>query len=68
MVQVKSKVKAVKEDPDDDIIVSAACDAHADYIVSGDQHLLSLREFRGIKIVTVNQMLSILDGHDPQTT
>ena len=60
MVRVRSKFKVVKEDPEDDIILRTAYDSKADYIVSGDKHLLSLGEFRGTKIVTVNDMLMIL--------
>jgi putative PIN family toxin of toxin-antitoxin system len=60
IVQVKSKFKAVKEDPDDDTIVRAAYDSKSNYIVSGDKHLLSLSEFRGIRIVTVDEMLRLL--------
>ena len=60
IVEVKSKFRAVKEDPDDDVFVNTAYDGKADYIVSGDAHLLSLGEFRGIKIVTVDEMLKIL--------
>ncbi len=60
VVTVKSKFKAVKEDPDDDIILRTAYDGKADYIISGDNHLLSLGEFRGTKIVTVDEMLKIL--------
>ena len=60
IVEVKSKFRAVKEDPDDDVFVNTAYDGKADYIVSGDAHLLSLGEFRGIKIVTVDEMLRIL--------
>ena len=59
IVQVKSRFKAVKEDPDDDIIVRAAYDGKADYIVSGDRHLLALKEFKGIRILTVDEMLNI---------
>ncbi len=59
IAQVKSRFKAVKEDPDDDIIVRAAYDGKADYIVSGDRHLLALKEFRGIRILTVDEMLNI---------
>lgn len=61
IVKVKSKVKAVKNDPDDDVIIRAAYDAKADYIVSGDKHLLALKDFKGIKIVTVDEMLGILN-------
>ncbi|MFN4133535.1 MAG: putative toxin-antitoxin system toxin component, PIN family [Candidatus Hadarchaeales archaeon] len=60
IVQVKSKFKVVKEDPDDDMVLRTANDGEAEYIVSGDRHLLSLKEFRRIKIVTVDQMLDIL--------
>ena len=61
IVQVKSRFKAVKEDPDDDIIVQAAYDGKADYIVSGDRHLLALKEFKGIKILTIDEMLNVLN-------
>ena len=60
IVQLKSRFNAVKEDPDDDIIVRAAYDGKASYIVSGDKHLLALKEFKGIKILTVDEMLNII--------
>jgi putative PIN family toxin of toxin-antitoxin system len=60
IVEVKSKFRAVKGDPDDDVFVNTAYDGKADYIVSGDNHLLSLGEFREIKIVTVDEMLKLL--------
>ncbi len=59
-VQVKSRFKAVKEDPGDDIILRAAFDCKADYIISGDRHLLALKEFRGIRIITVDEMATLL--------
>ncbi|MFQ6134227.1 MAG: putative toxin-antitoxin system toxin component, PIN family [Nitrososphaerales archaeon] len=58
--KVRSRFIVVKEDPTDDIILRTAYDGRADYIVSGDRHLLSLKSFRDIQIVTVNEMLSIL--------
>ena len=60
IVQVKSKFNAVKADSDDDVILRIAYDGKANYIVSGDKHLLSLGEFRGIRIVTIDEMLRIL--------
>ena len=60
VVGVKSKVKAVKEDPKDDMIIETAIDGGADMIVTGDGHLLSLETFRGIKITTVEKMLACL--------
>ncbi len=60
IVSIRSKFKVVKNDPDDDIIVNTAYDGNADYIVSGDDDLLKLKSFKGIKIVTVSEMLAIL--------
>ena len=62
IVQVKSKFKAVKEDPDDDAIVRAAYDSKANYIISGDRHLLVLKHFKGIRILTVDEMLDALNN------
>ncbi|MEM2980114.1 MAG: putative toxin-antitoxin system toxin component, PIN family [Thermoproteota archaeon] len=59
-VKIKSKFRVVKDDPDDDTILRTAYDSRADYIVSGDKHLLSLGKFKDIKIVTVDEMLKIL--------
>ena len=61
IIKVRSRFKVIKEDPDDDMVLRTAHDGKADYIVSGDRHLLSLKEFKGIKIVIVSQMLSILE-------
>jgi len=60
IIQVKSTFKAVKADSDDDVILRTAYDGKADYIVSGDNHLLSLGKFRAIRIVTVSEMLELL--------
>ena len=35
-------------------------DAKANYIVSGDRHLLNLKNFKGLKIVNVKEMLKFL--------
>jgi putative toxin-antitoxin system toxin component, PIN family len=61
LVPLKSKFRVVAEDPDDDMIIWTY-DAEANFIVSGDRHLLALEEFKGIRIVTVDQMLVILSS------
>jgi len=60
MVNVESNFQVIKEDPDDNMILNAAYDGKADYIVTGDHDLLGLKEFEGIGIVTVDKMLRIL--------
>lgn len=42
----------IQHDPTDDAVLAAAIGARADLIVSGDAHLLNLKSFQGITIVT----------------
>lgn len=51
----------IKDDPDDDVVLATALEGNADYIVSGDHHLLDLGDFRGIKIVKPIEFLNVLD-------
>lgn len=60
-IAVKSKFKVVREDPEDDIVVNTAIDGKANYIISGDEHLIAISKFKGIEILTVDQMLKILE-------
>jgi len=60
LVEVRSKFRVVTEDPKDDIIINAAYDGNADYIVSGDRYLQRLGRFRHIEIVNARNMLNIL--------
>lgn len=48
----------ILNDPDDDQVLACAVGAHADLIVSGDQHLLTLGRFRGIEILTVREAVT----------
>jgi len=54
------KLDVIKEDSDDNKILECAVEGNADYIVSQDNHLLNLKEFRGIKIVTPEEFLDVL--------
>jgi len=50
----------VEKDPSDDKFLYLAKVARAKYIVSGDKHLLDLKDFEGIKIVSVDRFLSLV--------
>ena len=60
LVKARSRFKVVKEDPKDDVVLNTAYSGKADYIVSGDKHLIPLREFKGMRIVSVGEMLELL--------
>jgi putative PIN family toxin of toxin-antitoxin system len=52
------RATGVTPDPADEMILECALAAEADYIVSGDKkHLLPLREFHGIPIVSPSDFL-----------
>ena len=56
----KIVIKRIKDDPDDNAILECALAADAEYIVTGDPHLLSLDSFKGIQILTPATFLTDL--------
>ena len=53
-------LQVIKNDPSDDKVLECAVEAKADYIISGDKHLLTLGDFRGVKIVNPAEFLKII--------
>lgn len=52
-IVVNFALQAVESDPDDNMIIELAVAGHARYIVTGDKkHLLPLRRYQGIEIVS----------------
>lgn len=60
IIEPKEKISIIKDDPKDDIFIETAIAGKADYIVSKDNHLLKVKEFRRIKIVTPEEFLKII--------
>jgi putative PIN family toxin of toxin-antitoxin system len=60
MIKVRSKFKPVKEDPADNAILNTAYDGKCEFVVSGDHHLLELKKFKGIRILSPRQMLDLM--------
>lgn len=60
VIKPSQKVRVVKDDPDDDKIIECALTARADYIVSGDPHLFSLKEVFNILIFKPKDFLEVL--------
>ena len=52
----------VSRDPDDDVLLACAVAARADLIVSGDDDVLALKQYRGIPIITPAQALRRIAG------
>ena len=52
----------ILDDPDDDHVLACAIAAQADLIVSGDRHLLDLKEHQDIRIVTAVEAVRAISG------
>ncbi len=59
IVEPAEKLNIIKEDPEDNKILECAISSKADYIITGDKHLLDMKEFCGVKIVNAKQFLDI---------
>ena len=54
------KIRIIPSDPKDDKFIAAALEGNAQYIVTGDKHLLALGEYSNIKIITAKEFIEIL--------
>jgi len=58
-IKISNRIHAVKDDPDDDKFIECALECGAEFILSGDKHLLRLKTYKGIDIVNVATFLKI---------
>jgi uncharacterized protein len=52
----------VGDDPDDNRVLEAAVAGEADYVVSGDRHLLKVGSVENIPILTTRQFMDIVEA------
>jgi len=55
------EIHIIVADPTDDKFLEAALAGKVDYIVSGDNHLLELKSFKNIPIVTAKEFITWLE-------
>ncbi len=56
--------RVVTDDPDDDHVIACAVAASAKSIVSGDKHLLAIKSYQNISIITAAEAVSRLAAGD----
>lgn len=56
-VNVRSRLEVVAADPTDNIFFELALDGKANVIVSGDHHLLDIKAFNAIPILSIRKFL-----------
>jgi len=57
-VTLRERIQEVVADPADNIFLECAVAAGAHAIISGDEHLLSLKQFRDVRIVSPSDFLA----------
>ena len=60
LIPIITKVKGVATHPEDDIVLATAESGKAEYIVTGDHGLQSLKQFKRIKIVSPKIFVEML--------
>ena len=56
------KTDRIADDPTDNKFLACALETQANYIVSGDNHLLSLKHYHDIQIVDAKTFIKIVQG------
>jgi putative PIN family toxin of toxin-antitoxin system len=63
IVKTRSHLHVLSDEPDNRIL-ECAIEAKADFIVTGDNHLLSLKQYQNIKMVKLSDFLQILRNQE----
>ena len=61
-VQVTGKVSVIVEHPADDKFIECALAANAEYIVSGDRHLLKVGSYKKTRVLSVSEFLQVIEA------
>lgn len=62
LVRDRYLLKIIKDDPSDNIVLSCALSAKANFIVSGDKHLLNLKKFQNIPILSTREFIDLFES------
>jgi len=64
-IQPKHRLSAIEEKDADNRILECAVESKADYIISGDKrHILPIKEYSGIKILSPHEFLSLWENRN----
>jgi len=62
VVDPRNRVEAIADDPKDNMVRECADAANADIIISGDAHLLDLKQWESIRIVSPSGFIKEIGG------
>ncbi len=65
IVNPLERISVISADADDDRILECALEARTGIIISGDAHLLDLRAYEGIRIMSPSEFLQMVQERTP---
>jgi predicted nucleic acid-binding protein len=66
-VKITKKLHIVEEHSADNKFIECAQSANADYLISGDKHLLKVACYKKIQIVPVREFIQTITKNKPRT-
>ena len=65
-VEPQTQLDVIKEDPNDNKFLECAIAGEANFIISGDRHLLNLKQYKGIKVLKLSAFLKEIEVDVPR--
>ncbi len=65
VIAIPGTLKAIAGDPDDDAVLECAVIGQAQYLVSGDRHLLGVGNYQGFQFGKAAELLAVFRAHQP---
>ncbi|MDH4201123.1 MAG: putative toxin-antitoxin system toxin component, PIN family [Spirochaetia bacterium] len=62
IVYPMQKLLIVKEDPSDNMLFECAIEANANFIVSGNKHVLNVKKYKNIEVITPRNFIQICNN------
>ena len=59
-IEPNVELQVVVDDPDDDMYIECAVSSNAEFIITGDKHLVDIESYAGIQIVNATAFLAYL--------
>lgn len=63
IIEIDGNLNAIKDDPDDNIILETAIKSKSEFLISGDNHLLDLKNYNNIKIISCKDFIDMLESN-----
>lgn len=61
IIEINGNLNVIEDDPDDNIILETAIKSKSEFLISGDNHLLKLKNYNNVKILSCKDFIDMLE-------